>query len=127
MPQSDELTILKSQFVEYFEEIRSEGEVFAEIPTTEGLVDFLAEIEILDNGTTLHIKDVAIYPKTYKNLKGLALKEMLILKTELMNAAYQLGFGALKITGKRHEESTSANPGRMVDIFIDLRARFERR
>ena len=121
------LSTLDSQFVEYFNEIKSEGELYTSVSTPHGLVDLLAEIEIVDEGATLHLKDIVIYPRGKPNLKGLVYREMLKIKTDLLTASYRLGFKNLKITGRRHEHSTSKNTGHLVEIFIDLITHFKER
>lgn len=123
MPEPTDLTILKSQFITYFDVIQSDGEIKGELLTDHGIIDFLADIELLEKGTILHVKDVVIYPRTQTALKGLVLPEMLKLKSEIIDAAYQLGFKGVRITGQRSEHSTSANPGNIVDISV----RFTRR
>lgn len=66
---------------------------------------------------TLHLKDLIIYPRGNNALTGLT-REFLYLRTQLVKAARILGFRTLKITGKRVEKSTSANPGKEIDITI---------
>jgi hypothetical protein len=127
LPQTTDVTVLKSQFIEYFEDILADGEIIGEMKTDHGIIDFLADIELLEGKTILHVKDVTIYPRSKSELKGLVIHEMLKLKTELIDAAYQLGFKGLRITGQRAEHSTSANPGYVIDRLIDLKMRFKRR
>ena len=90
MPQTTDVTVLKSQFIEYFEDILADGEIIGEMKTDHGIIDFLADIELLEGKTILHVKDVTIYPRSKSELKGLVIHEMLKLKTELIDAAYQL-------------------------------------
>ena len=118
LSESTDLTILKSQFITYFDVIQSDGEIIGEFLTKYGIVDFLADIELLEKRTILHVKDVIIYPRSQTALKGLISREMFKLRSEIIDAARQLGFKGIRITGQRAEHSTSANPGHSVDIFI---------
>ena len=79
----------------------------------------LAEVAI--EGDTIHLKDVALFPRTAEPLSGLG-KELLVARTQLANEAKQLGFKRLRITGKRLVTSSSANPGKEIDVTIDLTA-----
>lgn len=74
----------------------------------------LAEVEV--EGTTLHLRDIAIYPAGAARPVGLAAL-LASARTELFGAAGAAGFERLRITGTR---LTGSNPGRIVDITIDL-------
>jgi RHS repeat-associated protein len=87
------------------------------IVTSKGPVDVVAETVI--NGNTLHLKDIAIYGRDSKPLTGLY-KEVLKNKTGLINDAKEAGFKQLRISGERLPNSSSANPGKIVDLTIDL-------
>lgn len=87
------------------------------IETTKGPVDVLAEIVV--EGDSLTLKDIAIFGRGKEALSGLT-REILAARTQLANEARELGFKVLKITGRRVETSTSANPGKTVNITIDL-------
>ena len=82
----------------------------------EGLrVEVLAEVEI--SGTTLHLRDIAIYPAGVARPVGLP-AVLAVARTELFSAARSAGFDALRITGTR---LTGSNRGRIVDLTIDLK------
>jgi RHS repeat-associated protein len=85
--------------------------------TSEGVVDVLAEIEV--EGTTLHLKDIAIYPRGVEQLSpgtGAVLGAM----NEIVQEAKSQGFELLRITGLRY---SGANEGKEVDRTIDLTRR----
>jgi hypothetical protein len=75
----------------------------------------LAEVIIIDK--VLHLQDVVIYGQG--QLSGL-LRELLQAKTQLINEAKAAGFDILRITGRRVPGSSSAHPGKTVDVTIDL-------
>ena len=78
----------------------------------------LAEVVIV--GKHLHLKDVVIYGQ--EQLSGL-LRELLQAKTRLIHQARAAGFETLRLSGQRVAGSSSANPGKGVDIIIDLTKR----
>jgi hypothetical protein len=41
-------------------------------------------------------------------------------RTQLINEARAMGFERLRITGQRVASSSSANPGHLVDLIMDL-------
>ena len=82
-----------------------------------GPVDFLAETVV--EGETLLLKDVVVYGRGPSNLTGLT-REALAARTQLINEAKAWGFKKLRITGQRVQSSSSANPGHVIDITIDL-------
>lgn len=91
------------------------GEIITrEFATTKGTIEMAAEIAI--KGKQLHLKDIAIYPKGEKIL-NMGTKAMVALKDVLAKEAKELGFSELRITGTR---LSGANPGKVVDITIDL-------
>ncbi|HVF32712.1 MAG TPA: hypothetical protein VM933_06735 [Acidimicrobiales bacterium] len=92
-----------------------DGDLFEAAFFVEGLrVEVLAEVEI--SGTTLHLRDIAIYPAGV--VRPVGLRALLaVVRTELFSAARTAGFEALRITGTR---LTGSNPGRIVDLTIDL-------
>lgn len=95
------------------------GQIFERtIQTSKGPIDVMAETVI--NGKTLHLKDIAIFGRDSKPLTGL-ISEVLKARTALINEAKSAGFQQLRISGVRHATaSTSASPGKVVDIMIDL-------
>jgi hypothetical protein len=85
--------------------------------TSKGPVGFLAEVEV--RGKTLHLQDAVIYGEGVTPLTGLT-KEVLAARTQLITEARAMGFERLRITGHRVASSSSANPGHLVDLSIDL-------
>lgn len=109
--------IIESGVVENFE-ITLQG-IDLTIVTSQCLVGLLAELEIIDGGETLHLKDMVVYAQSEVPISGV-LKEVLKTKTLLFNVAQKLGFKRLQITGMRHPKSSSANPGHLIDLNINL-------
>jgi RHS repeat-associated protein len=87
------------------------------IQTSKGPVDVLAEVVV--EGDTLVLKDIAIFGRAQAPLKGVT-REMLEAIYDLREQARAAGFKKLRITGQRVPSSTSVNPGHNVDINIDL-------
>ncbi len=87
------------------------------IQTSKGPIDVMAETIV--KGKTLHLKDLAIFGRNNQPLTGLT-REMLKARTAIINEARAAGFEKLRITGIRHSTSTSANPGKVIDMTIDL-------
>jgi RHS repeat-associated protein len=85
-----------------------------EYSTAAGTVEMLAEAVV--SGKTLHLKDVAVYPKGARVLE-VGTKGMLELLQMLKVEARSLGFDELRITGLRR---SGANPGKEVDLLINL-------
>ena len=98
------------------ENIFTHGELFERIiQTSKGPVGMLAEVVVV--GKLLHLKDVVIYGQG--QLSGL-LRELLQAKAQLINQARAAGFETLRLSGQRVVSSSSANPGKVVDVIIDL-------
>jgi RHS repeat-associated protein len=92
------------------------GDVISkEFATGAGTVSMMAEAVI--SGKTLHLKDIAVYPKDAQALK-VGTKGMLELVQKLKVEAQQLGFNHLRITGLRF---SGAKPGKEIDLLIDLK------
>ncbi len=87
------------------------------IATPKGNVGVLAEVEI--EGRTLHLKDITMFGEGTKPLEGLG-REMMQAKRALVEEARAAGFESLRITGQRVATSSSAKPGKMVDLVVDL-------
>jgi hypothetical protein len=77
-------------------------------------LDVAAEAQVV--GQTLHLKDIAVFPRGADAL-NLGTREVMALHNQLAQEARALGFDQLRITGTR---ITSANPGKAVDVLIDL-------
>jgi len=116
---SREGPVLASEEGPLQESIFTHGELFERIlQTSKGPVGMLAEVVIV--GKHLHLKDVVIYGQ--EQLSGL-LRELLQAKTRLIHQARAAGFETLRLSGQRVAGSSSANPGKGVDIIIDLTKR----
>jgi len=93
----------------------SSGDVIArDFATGAGTVSMMAEAVVA--GKTLHLKDIAVYPKDAQILQ-VGTKGMLELLQKLKAEARQLGFTELRITGLRF---SGAKPGKEVDLLFDL-------
>ena len=73
--------------------------------------------EAVVTGKSLHLKDMAIYPKDAKGLQ-VGTKGMLDLLQNLKAEARGLGFDELRITGLRY---SGAKPGKAVDLIFALK------
>ena len=92
------------------------GELFERtIHTSKGPVGMLAEVVI--TGKVLHLQDAVIYGQG--QLSGL-LRELLQAKTPLIHAAQAAEFDTLRISGQLVPGSSSAHPGKAIDVTIDL-------
>src|SRR5436305_11238640 len=97
------------------------GELFDRVVVTpKGRVEILAEVRI--DGETLHLRDMTIYGLGAKPLTGLT-REMLAAKTRLLMDARTEGFASLRITAERAATSSSAKPGKKIDLTFSLRRR----
>jgi hypothetical protein len=83
--------------------------------TPSGAIEMLAEVDLA--GTTLHLKDVAVYPKGADQVR-LGTRQVIELRNQLADEATELGFESLRISGVRY---SGASPGKLVDIVIDLK------
>ena len=82
---------------------------------------YLAE-KLIEKDGSLHLKDIAVYPANAvgnenKNKVG---KGMFSMFRDLMGWAKEKGFKKIRITGKRVDSSSSAKPGKDIDITRDL-------
>jgi hypothetical protein len=88
--------------------------IVREFASSKGTIEMAAETVI--DGRTLHLKDIAVYPRGAKAFE-LGTREIMALRDQLAAQAREMGFDTLRITGKR---LTGANPGKLVDVTIDL-------
>lgn len=77
-------------------------------------MDLAAEVQI--SGRSLHLKDVSVFPRNVDKL-SLGAREVATLCNQLAAEAKALGFTELRIIGTR---ITGANPGKQVDLLVDL-------
>lgn len=75
--------------------------------------------EVVVEGERLTLKDIVVFGREAQPLTGLT-KDVLAARSQLVSRAKELGFKELRITGTRVPNSSSANPGKQVDIIIDL-------
>jgi hypothetical protein len=78
-------------------------------------LELLAEIEIA--GTTLHLRDVAVFPSGTPRASVGAAALLRVLRRELVPDVQAGGFERLRITGTR---LSGTRPGRNLDITINL-------
>jgi hypothetical protein len=94
------------------------GDLFERtIYTSKGPIDMLAEVVI--QGDAIHLKDVTIFPRAAEPLTGLN-REILAARTQLINEIRTQEFKQLRITGKRLATSSSAFPGKEIDVTLDV-------
>jgi RHS repeat-associated protein len=88
--------------------------IIKEFSTSKGPLEMAAETII--DAKTLHLKDIAVYPKGAGNFE-LGAKEVLAVKNQLISEAKAMGFDKLRISGTRY---SGAKPGKVVDVTFDL-------
>ena len=77
---------------------RSGDVILRELQTSKGILDVAAEAQVV--GRTLHLKDIAVFPRGAEAL-SLGTREVMALRTQLAAEARVLGFDQLRITGTR--------------------------
>jgi hypothetical protein len=87
------------------------------LTTSKGPVDVLYDLR--EEGETLHLKDIAIYARQSEPLFGV-LRELLAARSQIARYAREAGFAKLRISGHRSLASSSTNPGKPIDVTIDL-------
>jgi hypothetical protein len=87
--------------------------------TSAGDVNILAELKV--NGSQLQLDGFTIYPANGNIAKGSILKDIFSVKSEIINAAKENGFTEIRITGTRVPNSSSANPGKSIDLVIPVK------
>ncbi|HPO97012.1 MAG TPA: hypothetical protein PLZ08_03535, partial [Bacillota bacterium] len=78
----------------------------------------LADVEI--NGKTLTLKDVVVYSNKGDIPNAVGARDIFKWQNEIAQQAKAQGFDTLIIKGVRAMNSTSANPGKVVEYTIDL-------
>ncbi|MBI4211699.1 MAG: RHS repeat-associated core domain-containing protein [Deltaproteobacteria bacterium] len=106
-----------------FRNIPNRGKMLVSlIETSQGEVRFGAEAVV--EGATLTLKKISAYPvdwmKNKTPYKGLE-KEVFKYRRELVERAKASGFDTLKLLYERAADSTSAKPGKIVELTIPLR------
>ncbi len=84
-------------------------------PTTEGVLDVLADVEI--DGSTLELLDPAVYSGDGSRIFP-GVQQMLRIARQIQELAKLQGFKRLRIKGKR---LTGATPGRRVFVERNIR------
>jgi hypothetical protein len=82
-----------------------------------GPVDVLYDLRV--EGDTLHLSSLTVYPRSPTPLSGV-LRELLTARSQVVQYARELGFARLRITAHRAAQSSSANPGKVIDVIIDI-------
>ena len=83
--------------------------------TTAGIVDFLAELSL--DGDTVVFTDVCIYPRESSNIRpGQILAEVPRQKRLLVETIHRLGWHAVRMSGPRADNSSSAHIGKNVRL-----------
>lgn len=92
------------------------GELFEWHAVVAGVrIELLAEVEV--DGTTIHLRDVAIYPVGVGHADAGAGPLLRVARADLFPRIRAAGFTLLRVTGTR---LTGARGGRIVDMTIDL-------
>ena len=78
-------------------------------------IELLAEVEI--SGTTLHLRDLAVYPVGTRRASVGLVPLLRVVRIELLAGARAAGFEQLRISGAR---LSGTDPGRIVELTIDL-------
>ncbi|PLC40593.1 adhesin [Ralstonia pickettii] len=92
-----------------------------EISTVAGKINVAAEVSA--NGTVLKLSDIAIYGANGDVTAGSIVKNIISGKADLIQAARDNGFTSIQITGVRVPNSSSANPGKVIDLTIPIPAK----
>lgn len=92
------------------------GELFERRYLVRGVtVELLAEVEI--EGTSIHLKDVAVFPAGATESRIGAAAVLGVLRRELLGELAALGFATVRITGTR---LSGSSPGRSLDLTISI-------
>lgn len=77
-------------------------------------IELLAEP--IAKGETLHLRDIAVYPRA-TDTADIGARAVLTIRNQLMTRAKRAGFSKLRVPGTR---LSGAKEGRAVDLTIDL-------
>jgi RHS repeat-associated protein len=88
------------------------------ITTTAGEVGVLAEVEVV--GSQLILRDLAIFGKAGALVNQVGHGAFLALRSQIARQAALAGYSTLRIIADRSAQSSSALPGKMIDITIRL-------
>jgi|GEM_PF-1196244 len=96
------------------------GDMFeSKIITKDGIeIGGLADVEI--SGKTLTLKDISVYSNKGDIPNAVGARDIFKWQNEVAQQAKAQGFDILIIKGVRAANSTSANPGKVVEYTIDL-------
>jgi hypothetical protein len=75
-----------------------------------------ATAEPIAEGETLHLKDIAVYPRA-ADTADIGTRAVRMIRNRLATRARRAGFSKLRVTGTR---LSGAKKGRSVDVTIDL-------
>lgn len=90
------------------------------IATKLGPVDVAYDLRF--EGETLHLRELMVYSRQSQPLFGV-LRELLASRSLIADYAREAGYNYLRITGHRTLQSSSAKPGKGIDVTIGLRGR----
>jgi len=93
---------------------RSPEMIYRAYESPKGTVEMLANAR--KDGSTLHLADIAVYPRGAKKLE-LGMRDLLLLKNQLLSEARAEGFSKVHITGTR---LTGAKPGKHPDLWFEV-------
>jgi len=102
-----------------FRDAAKKGDVYREWTVTKNgeKIELEALFEVrIEKGNQLWIKDVALYPRGIEHVKNqIGPSEFKSLLRQLQEDARNQGFSSLRVSWKREQNSTSANPGQIFD------------
>jgi hypothetical protein len=96
------------------QQFRTGDIIIKEYQTSKGTVEVAAEVVI--EGKTLHLKDIAVYPRGSERI-DVGMRDMVNIARQAGQEAKSQGFEKLCITGVRY---SGANPGKEVDFTMNL-------
>jgi RHS repeat-associated protein len=90
------------------------GDYERQFQSSQGPIGILANGRV--EGTTLILEDVAIYPTASEKPLTIGVREILQFRNQIAREVASWGFDTLEIRGLRMPNSTSANPGKVVNL-----------
>ena len=78
-------------------------------------IELLAEVEI--DGSTLHLRDVAVFPAGTRRADVGAAAVLRVLRSELLPELRSFGYTLVRITGTR---LSGSGPGRSLDLTVEI-------
>lgn len=84
------------------------------------IIDVLAEVNEYER--TFELDGVTIYPRNSPP-DGSVAEEIRELKTELLDILNDLGYEAVRVTAVRVKNSSSASPGKKINLVLKVRGK----